>query len=132
MLDLDLALSLRAAGLAWLPVNGDRFVIPGRDMDEQVFVVSNTVVEVQDFAGGAVLGFNGTTEWALDSVSVQEVVWLPREDQLRELLADRFRRLEVGPEGFTVVLRDGSSDRPHSAPDAESAYGAAVLAVLRG
>ena len=29
------------------------------------------------------LGFNGTTEWALDSLKTEQVLWLPREGQLR-------------------------------------------------
>ena len=32
----------------------------------------------------AVFRFNGTTEWALDSVEQHEAVWIPREDQLRD------------------------------------------------
>ena len=40
------------------------------------------------------IGFNGTTEWALDSVELQHSVWLPSETQLRELLAGTFRALE--------------------------------------
>ena len=35
---------------------------------------------------GDVIGFNGTTEWALDSIELDHVLWLPREDQLRELM----------------------------------------------
>lgn len=132
MLDLDLALQLRTAGLPWLPTSGDRFVIPDRGMDEQVFVVSNVVVEVQDLPGGTVLGFNGTTEWALDSVSLPEVVWLPREGQLRELLADRFAGLEVVAEGFAVVLLEQGDRRRHVDGDAETAYARAVLDVLCG
>ncbi|MFC5272404.1 hypothetical protein [Brachybacterium sacelli] len=31
--------------------------------------------------------FNGTTEWALDSVEQHEAIWIPREDQLRTALA---------------------------------------------
>ena len=132
MLDLALAQQLRAAGLSWEPAPGDRFVLPLPEMQEEIFILSNIVADVHRFESGNVIGFNGTTEWALDSVSVQEVVWLPREEQLRELLTDRFRRLEVGPGGFTVVVRHGASERSHSAADAETAYASAVLAVLTG
>ena len=48
------------------------------------------VVEVVDTPLGAVLAFNGTTEWALDSIEVDEAVWLPLEHQLRDLLGDAF------------------------------------------
>ncbi|MCU1545842.1 MAG: pilus assembly protein CpaE [Homoserinimonas sp.] len=30
----------------------------------------------------------GTTEWVLDSVAVENRLWLPREDQVRERLGD--------------------------------------------
>jgi hypothetical protein len=127
MIALALAQQLRAAGLAWNPLPGDRFVVPDRDMDEEVFVISNMVVEVQDAPTGAIIGFNGTTEWALDSLEHRQVVWLPRESQLRELLADRFVRLEAVTGGFAVVF-DGESREVDG--DAESAYARALLAVM--
>ena len=96
-------------------------------MDEEVFVISNMVVEVQDAPTGAIIGFNGTTEWALDSLEHRQVVWLPRESQLRELLADRFVRLETVTGGFAVVF-DG--DHREVDGDAESAYARALLAVM--
>ena len=40
MITLDLAARLKAAGLVWCPVSGDRFAIPDRDLDGEVFVVS--------------------------------------------------------------------------------------------
>ncbi|GAA3596496.1 hypothetical protein GCM10022223_09660 [Kineosporia mesophila] len=131
MLDLALAQQLRKAGLAWNPLPGDRFVLPDRGMDEEVFVVSNMVVEVHDVPGGQVIGFNGTTEWALDSLEQQQVVWMPRETQLRELLAMRFVSLESVTGGFAVTFsrNDGTTLREVDA-DAESAYARAVLAVL--
>jgi hypothetical protein len=98
MIGLALAQALRAAGLAWNPLPGDRFVVPDRGMDDEVFVISNMVVEVQDAPSGQIIGFNGTTEWALDSLEHRQVVWMPRESQLRELLDDR---------GFRGGLRAG-------------------------
>jgi hypothetical protein len=62
VIGLDLALSLRAAGLRWTPRLGDRFVLPNRGMDEDVFVLSNMTVEVHEFPTGKVIGFNGVTE----------------------------------------------------------------------
>ncbi len=93
---------LRKAGALWVPAAGDRFVVPDRDMDDDVFVVSDMTVEVHDYQGSKVIGFNGTTEWALDSIEQREVIWLPREDQLRALLGDQFDRLEAVP-GATAV-----------------------------
>src|SRR5690242_12905332 len=101
-------------------------------MDEEVFVISNMVVEVQDAPTGAIIGFNGTTEWALDSLEHRQVVWMPRESQLRELLGDRFVRLEAVTGGFAVVLDGPAGDGEHREVDgdAESAYARALLAVM--
>ena len=55
-------------------------------MDDDVFVLSDMTVEVHDLPSGRVIGFNGTTEWALDEVAQRDALWIPREDQLRELL----------------------------------------------
>jgi hypothetical protein len=74
---------------------------------------------------GLVLGFNGTTEWALDSLKTEQVLWLPREDQLRDALGDRLSRLERTADGWSVVLVDG---RRFADPDVESAYAKALLA----
>ncbi len=132
MISLDLARRLQAAGLVWTPASGDRFVVPDRDMDEEVFVVSNMVVDVHELPTGTLLGFNGTTEWALDSILEREVVWLPREDQLRDLLGQSFRGLASTPGGFSVTVTDhvGVEER-HGDIDAECAYARAALAVLR-
>ena len=130
MISLALAQGLRAAGLAWNPLPGDRFVVPDRGMDEEVFVISNMVVEVQDVPTGQIIGFNGTTEWALDSLDHGQVVWMPREGQLRELLNHRFRRLETVTGGFAVVI-DLDGERREVDGDAESAYARALLAVLQ-
>ena len=123
-MSLGLALRLRAAGLAWTPRNGDRFLIPQPDLTDAVFVLSDLTVEVHEFPTGRVFGFNGTTEWALDSVQQRATVWLPREDQLRGLLGDAFARLErVGGRHRVVLVGETSFEDA----DAEEAYGLAVL-----
>jgi hypothetical protein len=128
MITLELAQRLRAAGVGWTPTSGDRFVVPDRDMDDQVFVVSDMVVQVHDLPIGRLLGFNGTTEWALDSILAREVVWLPREGQLRTMLGESFVALLATPGGFVVVTeRDGQEER-HIDIDAECAFARAVLA----
>ena len=96
-------------------------------MDEEVFVVSDMTVQVHDFPTGRVIGFNGTTEWALDSLAQGEVVWLPREDQLRELVGAGFDRLEAVVGGFVVVTADEDGEHLHVDIDAERAYARAVL-----
>lgn len=129
MITVEQAKRLRKAGALWVPGAGDRFVVPDRDMDEDVFVVSDMTVEVHDYPGGKVIGFNGTTEWALDSIEQREVIWLPREDQLRNLLGTHFQALEATPGGYTIRLTDDST---FPAPDAEQAYANALLHLLNG
>jgi len=131
MLPIDLARRLRTAGLTWTPRAGDRFVLPVAGMEQEVFVISDLTVDVHHFKTGDVIGFNGTTEWALDSVEQDKVVWLPREDQLRDLLGETFVMLEQLDGGYAVsVLRvDGSVER-HADIEAERAYARAVLAAL--
>jgi hypothetical protein len=91
------------------------------------------VIEQQDVPGGPpILAFNGTTEWALDSLEARDAVWLPREDQLRALLGDAFVSLEHagGPVGgYVVNTADGGR---HVDVDAAGAYGRALLAKLGG
>ncbi len=129
MITLDLAQRLRAAGVEWEPVVGDRFMVPDRGMDSDVFLISDMVVEAHDVPTGRILRFNGTTEWALDSVEEREVVWLPREDQLRHLLGDRFVRLEATPGGFIAVVSQHGEQQRHIDVDAERAYARALLAL---
>jgi hypothetical protein len=131
MLTIELARRLSDAGLVWEPTSGDRFVVPVRGMEEEVFVISEITVDVHHFKTGDVIGFNGTTEWALDSVERDKVVWLPREDQLRELLGESFVALEQLDGGYAVSVRlqDGAEQR-HADIDAERAYARALLAVL--
>jgi hypothetical protein len=86
VLSVTIARRLRDAGLSWTPQRGDRFVVADRDMDDEVFVLSDMTIEVHRYPGGPVIGFNGTTEWALDSVDQQDALWMPLEHQLRELL----------------------------------------------
>jgi hypothetical protein len=130
VISIDLARRLRSAGVSWTPKRGDRFVVPDRDMDDDVFVVSDMVIEVHHAPGGSFVGFNGTTEWALDSVEEHKVLWLPREDQLRELIGDRLLRLERTPKGWDVVTGTESDELVTSADDVETAYGTALLALL--
>jgi hypothetical protein len=132
MISIELAKRLRAAGLPWAPAAGDRFVIADRGMDDEVFVVSELTIDVHDAPTGRLFRFNGTTEWALDSVEQEAVVWLPHEGQLRDALGDRFRRLEPIGDGFAVVLDRGAGEERHVDVDAERAYARALLAVLAG
>src|SRR4029079_15737519 len=87
----QLARDLRDAGLPWSPTKGDWFVIPDRGLDQLEFVVSDMVIETRRMAmGRQMLAFNGTTEWAMDTLAASEALWLPREDQLRQVLGEGF------------------------------------------
>ena len=90
---------MRGLGRAWEPTPGDRFVVPGRDLDD-VFVIAEMTIDVEDLPSGRLVRFNGTTEWALDSIPAADVLWLPREHQLRELLGEGFAALERTAEGY--------------------------------
>jgi hypothetical protein len=87
-------------------------------------------IEVHDLPQGKVIGFNGTTEWALDSVESEGAVWLPRESQLRDLLAGTFRGLDRTDGGWRVRTELAGAERTTEHADAEEAYGLALLAVL--
>ncbi len=133
MIDIDVARRLRDAGLAWEPADGDLFAIDNAHLREEPFMLSSMVVEVgRGRTGTRVLRFNGTTEWALDSVEQDEAVWLPREDQLRSALGTAFaalRRREDG--GHVVELRTGDGDlREITAPRGEDALAGALLVHL--
>ncbi|MDY0946632.1 pilus assembly protein CpaE [Frigoribacterium sp. CFBP9039] len=149
MLDVTLARRLHDAGLRWHPTTGDRFVIDRGEFVGDVFTISEMTIEAHEYPTGTVLGFNGTTEWALDSVAADQSLWLPREDQLRALLARSFRSLtrassadgdgdahgdEAGPTAERIVyeVRVDSSggERVFRAADPEDAYAAALLAYI--
>ena len=131
MISVELARRLKAAGTEWQPAPGDHFHVPDRDLDETVFVVSDMVVQVLELPSRQrYFAFNGTTEWALDSIEQEEVVWLPREDQLRTLLGSAFVSLEAIPGGFAVtVARQGRQER-HVDLAAETAYARALISLL--
>lgn len=134
MITVELARSLRDAGLRWHPETGDRFVIDKPGIDDDVYTVSEMTVERHDSPTGTILGFNGTTEWALDSVTATESLWLPREDQLRELLGPSFiglTRVQIGGRVvFTVTATIGGADRSFASEAPAIAYGQALQAYI--
>ncbi|CAA9300331.1 MAG: hypothetical protein AVDCRST_MAG48-1271 [uncultured Friedmanniella sp.] len=130
MISRDLAAAL-APLLGWTPQNGDQFYIPREEIAESVFTVSDMVVERVHQHGETRFHFNGTVEWALDSVEADAVVWLPREEQLRDLVGSWFLSLDATPEGFVVTV-SGPGRAHHTDPEpvAADAYGRALLYVL--
>lgn len=132
MITIELARRLASDGVLWQPRAGDRFTIDEHDLAGDLFWISDLTIELHHYQDQSVLGFNGTTEWALDSIPQDEVIWLPHEAQLRSLLGARFVRLEAVPDGFVVVLEDRGRTERHVDIDAERAYARALLAVLAG
>src|SRR6195952_5736111 len=103
MISRELAVALREAGVRWSPASGDRFSLVVPAFEGEVFTLSDMTIEAQGPPEARVLAFNGTTEWALDSVEVSEALWLPREDQLRELMGATFIGLRVAEPGFLLT-----------------------------
>jgi hypothetical protein len=120
-----------APHVSWTPANGDMFFIPRPEIADSVFVVSDMVVELVVSGGESRFHFNGTVEWALDSVESDTVVWLPREDQLREMLDGYFLSLDSSTNGFVVTVT-GPGRAYHTEPEnaAADAYARAALYVL--
>jgi hypothetical protein len=131
MISVDLARALRTAGLTWRPTSGDRFIIDQPDLQSQSFVLSDLTVDLHSFRGEQLLGFNGTVEWALDSVTIDQALWLPHEHQLREALGAAFSRLEsLGPDRVRVVVTVDDAAIEFDDETASSAYGRALLHLL--
>ena len=101
-------------------------------MDDEIFVLSDMTVEVHQLPQGPVIGFNGTTEWALDSVEDREAVWLPRETQLRELLAGTFRSLDRTDTGWRLTVAVNGQTQTVEDADVEQLYGQALLQLVQG
>lgn len=131
---IELARRLRDAGLEWHPKEGDRFHIPDRDFGDQVWSISEMVIEPRsNILGERELAFNGTVEWALDSIVKRDVVWVPTEGQLRELIGESFIALYRDDDGsHACVIRLDDTPTTFHAPSAPDAYGKALLAALVG
>lgn len=130
MISVELARSLRTAGLSWDPANGDWFVVDAPELLDERFVLSTMTVDVRRFSTGAVLAFNGTTEWALDSVAVADTVWLPGEAQLRDLLGQAFTSLTPVADAWRIELTVAGAPISFTSPDPAEAYGRALLHLL--
>jgi hypothetical protein len=130
VLSVELARALRDAGLQWTPARGDSFVMPDRGMDSDVFVLSDLTIDVQHLPTGPVIGFNGTTEWALDSIEQSDALWLPAEHQLRERLGDAFAGLTPTRDGYRVTLSVNGATSGYDGSCPAEAYALALLDLL--
>jgi len=138
MISTESAVALRDAGLVWHPRSGDRFQLDEPEFEADVFTVSEMTIEPRDYPTGRILSFNGTTEWALDSVALEDALWLPHESQLRELLRGAFRTLRRLSDTHEVEIVLRRTEEPHDEevlvfqhPEPADAYALAVLELLR-
>ena len=136
MLSLSLAQQLKTADLRWQPRTHDFFAIPNRDMDAAVFVLSDMMAYLAKLRGQPIVAFAGATEWALDHIWVDDVVWLPTEAQLRQEIADRLPpqqgfSLHRIADGYQCQLNLNQQPHKFDAPTASDAYGLALLFLLK-
>jgi hypothetical protein len=130
MISTPLARALRDSGLVWHPAAGDAFRIDLVEVDDEIFYLSDMTVEAHTMVTGTELGFNGTTEWALDSVAIEDALWLPSETQLRVALGSAFRALTASDRAVRIeVVIDGDAATFES-DLAEDAYARALIALL--
>lgn len=132
MIDLALAIALRESGLQWRPRAGDRFTVVAPEMADDVFHLADMVIEARQLESGTIFAFNGTTEWALDSVEQEKTVWLPGESHLRTALGTAFLALTRRGDGYAVTVDNSGQEQTFTDADVENAYARALLAVLGG
>lgn len=130
VISVALAVELDRAGLDWIPREGDKFMIPGRNLDDHVFTVSEMTIEVRPVVGGTRISFNGAVEWALDSIMQEEVVWLPSESQLRDRLGSTFRQLRLTGGEYVCVADFGAGEVEFNSPSPSDSYAGALLHLL--
>ena len=127
MIDLSLALALRESGLQWRPQAGDRFTVSAPEMADDVFHLADMVIEARQLESGMIFAFNGTTEWALDSVEQEKTVWLPDETHLRTALGPAFLRLTRCDDAHVVTIAVGGTEEDFRDAEVENAYARALL-----
>jgi hypothetical protein len=130
MISTPLARALRDSGLVWHPAAGDAFRIDLVEVDDEIFYLSDMTVEAHTLVTGTELGFNGTTEWALDSVAIEDALWLPSESQLRVALGPAFRTLTVVGGLIRVTVDIDGTATDFDSELAEDAYARALIALL--
>lgn len=131
MISLKTAQTLKNAGLTWEPTLYDFFAIPDVDMDDRKFVISDMMAEITILKGWPAITFNGVVEWSLDYILQMEVVWLPREDQLRSLIEARSSTLKLHIENeYTCTVEWDGEQHAFTAGSAPDAYAAALVFLL--
>ena len=95
------------------------------------------MVDVQRLFGQQMITFNGAVEWSLDYILLIDVVWLPTEEQLREMLQNRLLAeeqpavtLASSVDGYRCEIQFQARRRHFDAVVAGDAYGLALLHIL--
>lgn len=139
MLSLNLAIKLKQAGLSWKPELHDFFAIPQPDLEDRLFVLSDMTIEVEPIFGWQAITFNGAVEWSLDYIMTAEVVWMPTESQLRDLLQEHLLaeeqpavQLFSSISGYHCQITYDGIVHDFEAPTASDAYGHALLFIIQG
>lgn len=135
MISLPLAQQLKSADLHWQPRTHDFFAIPDRDMDDRIFVLSDMMAYLAMLRGQPVIAFAGATEWALDHIWLEEVIWMPTEAQLRQEIADRLPTqqnlsLSRTSNGYQCQITLHKQNLAFAAVTASDAYGQALLFLI--
>lgn len=138
MISLSLAKELKQTGLTWHPQLHDFFAIPGTELEDRIFVVSDMMIDVQQLFGQQMITFNGAVEWSLDHVLVADTVWMPAEAQLRRALEERLL-VEEQPaiefassfDTYRCRIRFLATIQEFEAQKAGDAYGRALLYLLQ-
>jgi hypothetical protein len=138
MITLSTARQLKEAGLTWIPALHDFFAVPDRGLDDRVFVISDMHAYVEIRNNLPVVTFHGVLEWALDYLLTEEVIWLPREEQLRGQLMRQLASesqpslsLTSSVGGYACeIIYEGEIEKFES-QEASEAYAAALLYILR-
>jgi hypothetical protein len=138
MVSFIIAKQLKAAGLLWQPMLHDFFAIPDRDLDEQIFVINDMTAYVELIRGWPIVTFHGSSEWALDYIYLQELVWMLTESQARDELQ---QRLNDSPQPLVQLTGQANEYRceiqfrgqglAFMAAKASDAYAGALLYILQ-
>ena len=137
MISLSTARQLKDAGLIWIPAMHDYFAVPDRGLDDHIFVINDVMAYVEIRNNLPMVTFHGTAEWALDYLLTSEVIWLPKEDQLRmnvmRLLSPESQPallLASTGDGYRLEIQLQGGSRVFEATEASEAYAAALLHLL--
>ena len=124
--------------MQWIPALHDFFAVPDRGLDDRIFVISDMHAYVEVRNNLPVVTFHGVLEWSLDYLLTAEVIWMPREEQLRLALMQRLvsekqpaLSLSAHPDGSVCVINFRGQSLIFEANEASEAYAAALLHILK-